>query len=163
MGTWIRELRFYYILFIYDTYIYISLPLRVTSFLVLFRKFSSVSFYFRDVSLRDPSFYFSFHVGVLSPSTISIVFSISKLLILPSSSINLRHHRTMIAIHPFCEKVLAQFHPCTFRANFKFLLSTVHHDRLRTPGVRRIHSQWRACEQGLCGKSRKLRVIVRFD
>lgn len=78
----------------------------------------------------------------------------------------LSHHpytSAMIAIHPFCEKVLAQFHPCSLRANFKFLLSTVHHDRLRTPGVRRIHSQWRACEQGLCGKSRKLRVIVRFD
>lgn len=82
------------------------------------------------------------------------------------ASFFLSHHpytSAMIAIHPFCEKVLAQFYPCSLRANFKFLLSTVHHDRLRTPGVRRIHSQWRACEQGLCGKSRKLRVIVRFD
>jgi len=64
------------------------------------------------------------------------------------------------ALHP---EFLAQFHPRTLRANTKLLLSTVHHDRLRTPGVRRIHSQWRACKRGFCGKSQKLRVLVRFD
>jgi len=47
---------------------------------------------------------------------------------------------------------LAQFHLPTLHANSTFLLSTVHHDRLRTPGVRCIHSQWRACEQDLWWK-----------
>jgi hypothetical protein len=47
---------------------------------------------------------------------------------------------------------LAQFHLPTLHANSMFLLSTVHHDRLRTPGVRCIHSQWRACEQDLLRK-----------
>lgn len=79
-------------------------------------------------------------------------------MISPASSVSFLSHHSytsmVIVSHPFCKKprstsrpeFLAQFHPRTLRANTKFLLSTVHHDRLRTPGVRRIHSQWRACK-----------------
>lgn len=68
---------------------------------------------------------------------------------------------------PCTEFLASQFHPRTRRANFKFLLSTVYHDRLRTPGVRRIHSQWRACEGGPLWKvaeiagNREIRLGIR--